>query len=149
MRDIFPATLTDADRAARFTAIRDADDRTDGGDDRLATLLRAVVAETRPELLRGRRGGGDFVWLVLDRTARVIASDTGRAGLGRVQDGWLADLWVPRARTTTPLDSLTLDDLAFRAKFGWRTPIGRSRTWQAIALPNGSINVVWTVAARD
>jgi hypothetical protein len=113
-------------------------------------LLRSTIVTARPELLRGRRTDADFVWLVFDSTGQVVASDTGRAGLGVKVDGWRGELLpLPRATDVTARDSLVLDPRAFRTKFAGRVHRGSGYTWQGLTLPNGQINVLWTVAARD
>lgn len=149
LADLMPPTLDDSTRAARLREMTRAWDRTGGTDKRLTALLRAAIADARPELLRGRRTDADFVWLVFDSTARIIAADTGRAGLGVTVDGWRDLLPTPRATARTARDSLVLDGAAFRAKFGDRIRRGDRQTWQGLGLPNGSMNVIWTVAARD
>jgi beta-lactamase regulating signal transducer with metallopeptidase domain len=149
LSDQFPATLPDSLRAARFRDIRLGFDRSSGADPRFAELLRGAIAEVRPALLRGRRTDADFVWLVFDSTARIVAADTGRAGLGVHVEGRGELLPKPRATDTTARDALVLDDRAFRAKFGDRIARVNARTWQGLSLPNGYVNVIWTVAARD
>lgn len=134
------ASSSDSARAALFREIR-----MESGHGRLVRLLRATIARGRPDLLRGRRTEEEFVWLMFDSTGRVMAADTGRAGLGVKGDFTRRT----RASSSTRRDSLVVHGDVFRNKFGSQGALRGSFGARALDLPNGPLNVIWTVAARD